>query len=75
MQDVEKLALGFDKLGDGGLTQARRVREAKARDESWRSPDNPDHLKVKLIEADSPKEPERYEALLKVLESASDYEP
>ena len=75
MQDVEKLALGFDKLGDGGLTQARRVREAKARDESWRSPDNPDHLKVKLIETDSPKEPERYEALLKVLESASDYEP
>ena len=28
MQDVDNLALGLDKLGDGSLAEARRVRDA-----------------------------------------------
>ena len=75
IQDVDNLALGLDKLGDGSLAQARRVQQAKERSDPPRSTSNADNLHVREIPAAAPKEPQRYAALLEDLSALPDYEP
>ena len=73
--DVDKLSLSLDKLGDGSMAQARRVRVANSRTESARSAADPDKLDVKVIEATPPQEPEKYAQLLEELQSVDAYQP
>lgn len=75
LADVETVALGLDKLGDGGLENARRSAQAKERTEPARSPADPNHLRVEVVEPATPKDVRRYERLHSELLAAKDYEP
>ena len=75
MQDVDNLALGLDKLGDGSLAKARRVRDAKERSTPSRTTSNADDLRVRELPVAAPKEPKRYATLLEELRAIPDYQP
>lgn len=74
--DIDELAMGLDKLGDGKLASARRVRDLLSRNEPARSPEDVDNLHVRMIPAtDAPNHPEKYMVLGKILEKAELYAP
>ena len=75
LKDALNLALALDKLGEGGLAQARRVRANAVRTASPHTPQHTDSLKLKVILAQLPTEPKRFAQLTSILEDAEEYEP
>ena len=66
--------LGLDRLGDGSLAQARRVRQTTARSGPAREPTDATHLDTGVRAAATPTDPAVYSSLLESVRAADEYD-